>query len=171
MPCWGSKRIMDDKKPPLLYRSAKLFRFGLTWFGPYWGTGIRVTEVSEDYSRVVVEMRKRWFNSNAFGTHFGGSLYSMCDPFYCLTLVAKLGPRYVVWDQAANIEFVKPGKGTVKAVFEWTNAQIEDILEQAKSGQKVLPVRHLEIVDESGDVVARIQKTLYVRLKREKVKD
>jgi len=158
---------MSAKQTPLLYRSSKLFRYGLTWFGPYWGTGIKVAEVSEDFSRVVVEMHKRWFNSNAFGTHFGGSLYSMCDPFYCLTLVAKLGSRYVVWDQAASIEFVKPGQGKVHAVFEWTDAQIQDIIEQASDGRKVLPVRELSILDESGAVVARVQKTLYVRLKRE----
>jgi acyl-coenzyme A thioesterase PaaI-like protein len=163
---WGSDRIMDDKKPPLLYRSAKLFRFGLTWFGPYWGTGIRVAHVSQDFGQIVVEMRKRWFNSNAFGTHFGGSLYSMCDPFYCLSLVAKLGPRYVVWDQAASIEFIKPGRGTVRAVFEWSDAQIQDIIQQAAGGQKVLPVRHLDVVDAAGEVVARVEKTLYVRLKR-----
>jgi hypothetical protein len=84
-----------------------------------------------------------------------------------LSLVAKLGPRYVVWDQSASIEFVKPGRGTVRAVFEWNDAQIQNIIQQAASGQKVLPVRHLDVVDEAGEVVARVQKTLYVRLKRE----
>lgn len=155
------------KKLPLLYRHAHLFRWALTWFPPYWGTGIRVAEVAPDYSRVVVQMRSTVLNRNAFGTHFGGSLYSMCDPFYCLMLVAKLGPTYVVWDQAAHIEFVKPGRGTVQAVFEWSDAQIEAIRQQAEGGQKVLPEREVLVTDASGDVVARVRKTLYVRQRRD----
>lgn len=153
-------------KTPLLYRHPQLFRHVLTWFGPYWGTGVRVTQVAPDFGRIVVEMRQHWFNRNAFGTHFGGSLYAMCDPFYCLMLVARLGPQYVVWDQAAAIEFVKPGRGTVRAVFDWTDAHIADIRTQAEGGQKVLPERVVLVVDETGDVVARVRKTLYVRKKK-----
>ncbi len=147
-------------------RSPRLFRLALTWFGPFWGTGIRVAEVTPGFGRITIEMRSRWYNRNAFGTHFGGSLYAMCDPFYCLALVAKLGPKYVVWDQAARIEFVRPGRGTVRAVFEWSDTQIQEIMASAASGQKVLPERELEVTDESGNVVARVHKTLYVRLKR-----
>jgi acyl-coenzyme A thioesterase PaaI-like protein len=160
----GLKHGMN--KSPLLYRHPRLFRWALTWFPPYWGTGIRVAEVARDFSRIVVEMRATVLNRNAFGTHFGGSLYAMSDPFYCLMLVARLGPNYVVWDQAARIEFVKPGRGKVQAVFVWSNAQVEAIRQQAQSGQKVLPERELLITDESGEVVARVHKTLYVREKK-----
>ena len=153
-------------KAPLLYRHARLFRWALTWFPPYWGTGIRVAEVAPDFSRVVMQMRSTPLNRNAFGTHFGGSLYSMCDPFYCLMLVARLGPAHVVWDQAARIEFIKPGRGKVQAVFEWSDAQIEEIRAQAAGGQKVLPEREVLVTDEAGEVVARVHKTLYVRLKK-----
>ena len=154
------------QKPPLLYRHSRLFRWALTWFPPYWGTGIRLTEVAPDFSRVVVTMRSTVLNRNAFGTHFGGSLYSMCDPFYCLMLVARLGPAYVVWDQAARIEFIRPGRGQVQAVFDWSDVQIDDIRAQAEGGQKVLPMREVEVTDEAGHVVARVQKTLYVRQKK-----
>ena len=153
-------------RPPLLYRHPWLFRRALTWFAPYWGTGIAVTEVAADFSHIVVQMKRTWFNGNAFGTHFGGSLYAMCDPFYCLMLVARLGPGYVVWDQAVHIEFVKPGRGTVRAVFDWSDAQIDDIRRQAQGGQKVLPEREVLVTDEAGEVVARVHKTLYVREKR-----
>lgn len=152
-------------KLPLMYRHPRVFKFALTWFPPYWGSGIVLTEVAPDFSRVVVEMRSTWFNRNAFGTHFGGSLYAMCDPFYCLMLVARLGPAYVVWDSAARIDFVKPGRGTVRAVFDWSEAQIAHIRTQAEGGKKVLPERDMCVLDSSGDVVARVHKTLYVRQK------
>lgn len=154
-------------KTPILFRHPRLFRWALTWFPPYWGTGIRVAEVAPNFGRVVIEMRGTAINRNAFGTHFGGSLYSMCDPFYCLMLVARLGPAYVVWDQAARIEFVKPGRGKVRAVFEWSDAQVQAIRAQAEDGQKVLPEREVLVMDEAGDVVARLHKTLYVRRKKQ----
>ncbi len=40
---------------------------------------------------------------------------SMCDPFFMLMLMTRLGPGYVVWDKSASIEFVRPGRGTVTA--------------------------------------------------------
>ena len=155
-------------KLPLLYRHPRLFRWALAWFPPYWGTGIRVVEVTPDFGRIVVQMRSTVLNRNAFGTHFGGSLYALCDPFYCLMLVARLGPRYVVWDQAARIDFVKPGRGTLTAVFEWSDAQIAELREQAQAqgGQKLLPEREVLVIDATGDVVARVHKTLYVRVKK-----
>jgi acyl-coenzyme A thioesterase PaaI-like protein len=154
-------------KSPLLYRHPRLFQWALTWFPPYWGTGIRVVKVTPNFGRVVIEMRGTAINRNAFGTHFGGSLYSMCDPFYCLMLVARLGPEYVVWDHSAHIDFVKPGRGTVQAVFEWSEAQIAAIVAQTEGGQKALPEREVLVVDEAGDVVARLHKTLYVRRKKQ----
>lgn len=52
------------------------------------------------------------------GTHFGGSLYAMCDPFYMWILMENLGKDFIVWDKAATIRFKKPGTGTVNAEFE-----------------------------------------------------
>jgi acyl-coenzyme A thioesterase PaaI-like protein len=147
----------------LIYKRAYLLKFGLSWWSPYLGTGISVKKIAPDYSSLTVQMKQRWYNRNAFGTHFGGSLYAMCDPFFALLLVAKLGKNYYVWDQAASIEFVSPGVGTVTAVFDWTDAQIEAIVSQAAHGGKVLPVRQLNILNERGDIVARVEKTLYVK--------
>lgn len=149
-----------------IYRSARRFRIALNFYPPYLGTGIHIQELAPDFRRMTVLMRKRWYNSNAFGTHFGGSLYAMCDPHYVLLLVALLGPDYIVWDKAATIEFLKPGRGTVKAVFEWNEAQLDEIRSRTAGGEKFEPERTLNIVDENGDTVARVTKTLYVRRKK-----
>lgn len=150
----------------LIYRKPALFRTLLNLWAPYWGTGISIAEVSPDYRRVVVQMKKRFYNSNAFGTHFGGSLYAMCDPHYVLMLVPLLGPDYLIWDKAATIEFIKPGRGTVTAVFEWNEAELAEIRERTAGGAKYEPQRVVEIRDEAGELVARVRKTLYVRRKQ-----
>ena len=54
-------------------------------------------------------------------------------------------------------------------LFRWAltcDAQIEAIRAQAKGGQKVLPEREVLVLDEAGDLVARVHKTLYVRQKK-----
>jgi len=41
----------------------------------------------------------------------------MCDPWFMLILMQHLGRDYIVWDKAASIQFLKPGRGTVAATF------------------------------------------------------
>lgn len=135
-------------------------------YPPYLGAGVHITHMSEDFRSIRVEMPLRFYNKNYVGTHFGGSLYSMCDPFYMLMLMKNLGPGYIVWDRAARIEFKKPGRGTVAASFELTEERIEEIRAQAEASHKVEPTFHVQILDEAGDVVAEVEKVLYVRRKR-----
>jgi acyl-coenzyme A thioesterase PaaI-like protein len=148
-----------------MFRKPLLLKTALNFFPPYLGTGISVVDLAPDFRRMRVEMKKRPYNSNAFGTHFGGSLYAMCDPHYVLLLVALLGRDYVVWDKAANIEFLRPSRGTVSAVFEWSDDQLADIRAHTEDGSKYEPVRTVEIKSQAGEVVARVSKTLYIRKK------
>lgn len=110
-------------------------------------------------------MPLRWFNRNDVGTHFGGSLYSMTDPFFMLMLINILGPEFIVWDQAARITFHRPGRGTVRARFVLTDENIEAIRREAESGQPVRPRFTIQVVDEEGKVVVEVEKVLYVRKK------
>jgi acyl-coenzyme A thioesterase PaaI-like protein len=132
---------------------------------PFRGPGIRVRSIAPDWSEATVELRSRWLNRNYVGTHFGGSLFAMTDPFYALLLIHRLGDRYLVWDQAASIEFVAPGRGTVSATFQLPDERVEAIRAQAAGGDKVLPEFEVEIRDHAAELVARVRKTLYVRLK------
>jgi len=138
------------------------------WIGmypPYLGAGVRVTELADDFKTVRVEMPLRFYNRNYVGTHFGGSLYSMCDPFYMLMLINILGPEYIVWDKAATIRFKRPGKGVVKAVFQLSDEQIAAIKAAADTQGKVEPQFQVTVTDSDGNVVAEIDKLLYVRKK------
>ena len=140
-------------------------RFGMNLWPPFLGAGIRVRHIAADWSEVIVDLRHGLMNRNYVGTHYGGSLFSMTDPFYALMLMHLLGDRYLVWDQAASIEFVAPGRGTVSAVFRLTKEAVEAIRAQAASGEKVLPEFDVEVRDADNALVARVHKTLYVRLK------
>ncbi|MEL6651111.1 MAG: DUF4442 domain-containing protein [Bacteroidota bacterium] len=148
-------------------RFKRLLRY-TNWYPPYIGAGIRVKEVDQDYTRFVVQMRMRWFNRNAVGTHFGGSLYSMCDPFYMFIVMANLGSDFIVWDKSAKIEFVSPGRGTVEAVFEISPEQIEEIKQDVLRRGKNTYWFETEVLGEDGKVVAKVEKEVYVRVKNRK---
>ncbi|KJK15221.1 DUF4442 domain-containing protein [Pseudomonas sp. NPDC087612] len=151
--------------PRKLARRARRLRWLLNIYPPYLGAGIRVLSVSPDLRHIRVRMGLRWFNRNYVGTQFGGSLYSMVDPFYMLMLMELLGREYIVWDKAASIDFVSPGKGPVFADLRIDDALLDDIRQHTAGGKKYLPRLQVDIRDAAGELVARVDKTLYVRLK------
>ena len=136
-------------------------------YPPYAGAGILVTHIAEDASEIRVEMPLTDRNVNLVGTHFGGSLYAMVDPHLMILLIQRLGPDYVVWDQEANIDFRKPGLGTVHATIRIADEEVEAIRSATADGDRHLPQWTLAILDEQDEVVATVLKTLYVRRKRE----
>ena len=132
---------------------------------PFLGAGIRVVSIAPDMKAVDVEMKLRWWNANYVGTHFGGSLFAITDAFYMLMLMANLGRDYIVWDKAAKIRYRRPGRGTVRAEFRLTDAQIDDIREKLKTLPKYEPVFPVEVKDASGEVIAAVERVLHVRKK------
>jgi hypothetical protein len=137
----------------------------LNLWPPLLGAGIRVKRLQSDWKQIDVEMNLHFWNANFVGTHYGGSLYSMTDPFYMLMLIQNLGRDYIVWDKSANIRFRKPGKGRVMASFRLTDEQIEGIRRELLTQPKIEPTFLVEVKDESGEVIAEVQKVLYVRKK------
>lgn len=132
---------------------------------PFLGAGIRVKRLRPDWKAIDVEMKLRFWNSNYVGTHFGGSLYSMTDPFYMLMLIENLGRDYIVWDKSATIRFRKPGKGKMRTEFRLTDAQLDEIRDKLQTQDKIEPAFLVEVRDESGDLVAVVEKVLHVRKK------
>jgi acyl-coenzyme A thioesterase PaaI-like protein len=133
----------------------------INFYPPFIGSGIRAHNL--DQYTIRVEMKLTVFNRNIFGTHFGGSLYSMCDPWFVLILMRNLGKDYIVWDKAANIKFVQPGRGTVTATFHIPRDRIDEICLSADGGQKIEPQFLVNVLNKQGQVVAVVEKFLYVR--------
>jgi len=144
---------------------ASLFRLGLNLWPPFLFAGIHLVELSPDYRYARVELRMRPWNRNYVGTHFGGSLFAMTDPFWMLLAMQNLGRDYYVWDKAGSIEFVRPGRGTVTAQFRLDDALLDELRAATAGGDKYLRWFDNEILDAQGEVVARTRKQLYVKRK------
>src|SRR5882672_1115844 len=140
-----------------------LCKLALNLWPPFLGAGIYVRRLSADLRCVEVERRLGRLNRHQKGTHFGGSLYAMTDPFCALLVRHNLPPDYLVWDKAATIDFIAPGRGRVHARFELTQSDIDAILRMTASGDKHLHVFHIDVVDAEGLTVAQVAKMIYVR--------
>jgi len=143
-----------------------IMRFILNVYPPYLGAGIHINRIADDWKTLDVSMKLRWYNQNAVKTHFGGSLYSMVDPHLMLMHMQILGKDYIVWDKAAHIDFLRPGKGKVSAHFHITDMDLERISTGLETKSKVTPEYEVAVIDEGGEVVAKVTKTLYVRRKK-----
>lgn len=146
--------------------SASTLRRVLNLWPPFLFAGIRVREFAPDFRHARVELRQRWYNRNFVGTHFGGSLFAMTDPFWMVMTLYRLGGGYVVWDKAAAIEFVEATRAPVYAEFLLDDATIDELRAATADGAKCLRWFETEIRTADGQVVARVRKQVYVRRKR-----
>jgi acyl-coenzyme A thioesterase PaaI-like protein len=144
----------------------RTLRRALNLWPPFLFSGIHVTDLAADWSRARVELRLRPWNRNYVGTHFGGSLFAMTDPFWMLLMLHAIGDDHIVWDKAGEISFEKPGRGTVHAEFVLDGATVEAVRAETADGERHLRWFETDIVDAGGEVVARVRKQLYVRRKR-----
>jgi hypothetical protein len=157
--------IQLQQDPEVKTTLKRPMRMLLNLWPPFLGAGIRVRRLASDWKEIDVEMKLHWWNRNYVGTHYGGSLYSMADPFFMVMLIENLGKDYIVWDKAAGIRFRKPGRGTVSASFRLSDEQIGEIRQALSSQEKIERTFTVEVKDQSGNVIAEVQKLLHIRRK------
>jgi acyl-coenzyme A thioesterase PaaI-like protein len=135
------------------------------WWPPLLGAGIKVVRMDKNLREADVEMRLTRWNKNYVGVHFGGSLFSMTDPFYMLMLVANLGGEYVVWDKSASIRYKRPGVGRVRAEFRLSEERLAEIRAAVEVEGRYDARFVVEIKDDKGGVVAEVERVVYCATK------
>jgi hypothetical protein len=93
-------------------------------------------------------------------------MFAMTDPIYMVMLLKNLGPDYIVWDKAASIRYLKPGKTDVTADFQLSDETVSNIRSQVDSLGKMDWHAKVEIRDLQGVTVAEVDKVLYIRKKK-----
>jgi hypothetical protein len=152
---------MSTKSARRLRRLAKVI-----WlYPPYLGAGISVKSVNASATSYVVQLKRRWYNRNVYGSHFGGSLYAMVDPFFVFAAAAYFGDDYILWDKSAAIEYVSPGRGTVFCEVSIPEERLREM--KAEVDQKGKSTFHFDTVINSseGKLVAKVEKEIYIRKK------
>ncbi|MEN0059559.1 MAG: DUF4442 domain-containing protein [Bdellovibrio sp.] len=142
-----------------------MFRRIMNIYPMFMGTGGKITFLSGDYKKATLQLKLNMWTYNYVGTIFGGSQFSALDPFHMVLLLRVIGSEYIVLDKAGAIQFKKPGKGKLTATIEYTDQEIEEIKARAQKEGKFELIRTTDWIDESGDVVSSMQKTLYIATK------
>ncbi len=141
--------------------SPRRLRRMMNLWPPFLFSGIRVLAIGEDWRSARVTLHRHWYNKNYVGPHFGGSLFSMTDPYWMLLVMECLGGDYIVWDKAADIEFVAPGREDVFANFLVGESALDEIRTATANGEKYLRWFPIDVKTASGEVIApRAQATL-----------
>ena len=147
------------------FKKRRYLKLALNLWPSYLFSGISVVEISPNFKRIHVQLKKRFLNSNYVGTHFGGNLYAMVDPFYMLMIIKNLGKRYYVWDIEASIQFVHPGKNRVHAIMSISDEDIEDIKQNTLHGKKYIKTFHTQVLSDDNQIICNVEKKIYIRLK------
>jgi len=138
-------------------------RWWFNWFPAYRGTGARVEYIAADFRKVRIRLPLSWRTRNYVGTIFGGSLYGAVDPMYMVMFIRLLGPDFIVWDKAATIRFLKPGRTTLDASFRLTPETVEEVRQAAMAEGKMERSFEVELVDRAGVIHATCTKTIHFR--------
>jgi len=138
-------------------------RWWFNWFPAYRGTGARVEYIGADFREVRIRLPLSWRTRNYVGTIFGGSLYGAVDPMYMVMFIRLLGPDFIVWDKAATIRFLKPGRTTLYATFRLTPETVEEVRQAAMAQGKMERSFEVELVDRAGVIHATFTKTIHFR--------
>ncbi len=142
--------------------STRLFRIGMNLYPMYFGTGGKILTISKDWKLVKLRLRRNMWTYNFVGTIFGGSMFAASDPFYMLMLLHILGKKnFVVWDKAATIKFIAPGRTTLYTDLILTEADIEMVREGIKNNGFIVFDKTIEWKDASGKIHAVITRTIY----------
>ncbi|WP_305464855.1 DUF4442 domain-containing protein [Photobacterium leiognathi] len=142
-------------------------KYALNLWPPFWGAGIKIVSISDDFRTVKVRLKLRWWNKNANRTQYGGSIFSLTDPMYSLMLMGILGQQYFIWDKQASINFIQPGDSDLTADFVISEQCIEAIKLATQNGDKYFPSFTVNVLNNKGELVSQVQRTLYVRKKPE----
>jgi hypothetical protein len=150
---------------PMRRTSPGLLRLAINVWPPFRGAGVRVRHIAADWHETRVELNLGLFNRNYVGTHFGGSLYAMTDPFHMLMLIHLLGPEYAVNHKGGRIDYLAPARGRVTTTLRIEDAEVDAIRARVAAAGKDAPEFSADILDAEGMVVARAVHTLHVRRK------
>ena len=137
-------------------------------YPPFYFTGISVTHINKARSYIKVQLKSRWYSRNYMNVHFGGTLMMMCDSFFMFILVHQLGDKYLIWDKATKVEYMKAVKETLYVEFQIPPEKIESIRQEVDEKRKIEIPFCVNVVTKQGEIAMKFERTIYIRKKRQK---
>lgn len=130
----------------------------LNWWPPVRIMGFKFYENGE---MLDFRIKQNLFNSNYFGSIFGGCLFSSAD-FTVPFVQKRMGTDCFVIDHKTEIVFCRPAVGTIRGRITLLDAQAAEFKNTLVEKNQAWPELLIDLKNEKGRRVARIKKTLFI---------
>lgn len=146
--------------------SENVLKWAMRFYPPMLFQRIWVKRFHPEFRGVEVKVFKSILNINYNKSIFGGTIYAAADPFYAVLfyqLMLRKGYKIIVWQKAAEVFFLKPGRSDLYFNIYISVEEIDHICSLMESDGKAEHRCMLEITDSEGDVTARVSNLVYIR--------
>ena len=134
----------------------------LEWFPPFFFMRIKVLQLPDDWSNVIIRLPLNALSKNMGDSMFGGNMASLADPVAAMAC-AKRFPNYAVWTRAMHIDFVKPGNSDLELRFEFDEAHYREIAKELEENGRSDPTFEYGFYRADGKVCAKVTNTVAIR--------
>jgi len=134
----------------------------LAWFPPYWGMGIRVEMLSDDWRHARIRLPLNRFNRNPGGSMFGGAVASLADPIAALAC-NRVFPGHQVWTRAMQLDFVREGRTDLVLRFDFDMQQELEIRDELAARGRATPAFTYGFYDTADHLCVKVINTVAIR--------
>jgi len=162
--------------PPWIPRALtpRQVRWLLNVFPPWLVQGVRVVELEDDFRRCLVRVRKSRLTGNLQGMTFGGTIFAAADPMHAILywqILAHRGVRAQAWLRSATIRYLKPVRTALTLEFTISEEEIAGAIQALAREGRHSCAHVIEVRDTTGDVCARAETEVYLRVPPEDQKE
>ena len=134
----------------------------LELYPPFFLTGVKVVELSQDWRRVRLLLPLRFISRNAGGAMFGGYQAALADPIAALACVRSF-PGFAIWTRRLQLDFRRQWATDLELRFAFDpqaeHSVREDLERRGRSTQTFGMAFHLS----DGTPCTQIENTVALR--------
>ncbi len=146
-----------------VFSSPRAFERGLAIWPPLAGNGVRVHNITDDWSYGEVVLHSGPLTQNMHGAAFGGTLFAMTDFLFGTLVMKRLGPDYEAWTRTGQFQFLSPGRNGARMPVHVTDGLCAEILAGIEADGYYNVAFTCVITNPDGSVAGVGQQDLHVR--------
>ncbi len=146
--------------------SENVLKWAMRLYPPLLFQRIWVTRFDRGFRGVEVKVFKSLVNINYNNSLFGGTIFSASDPFYALLfdqVLRKKGYKVRIWLKSASINYLKPGRSTLRFHIRLSDADIAEAEHALQTVGKFVKAFPLVLKNKNGEVCAEVMNEVYIR--------
>lgn len=146
-----------------VFSGPRAFERSLAVWPPLAGAGVKIRNITPNWSRGDVYLRLGPLNRNLHGAAFGGTLFAMTDILFGTLVMKRLGSGYEAWTRTGNFQYLNPGRNGARLSVE-VDDELVEVIKAKVSAHGYYNVEFTSVIrNPDGTVVGIGQQDLHVR--------